>query len=353
MTPPRSSPTPQRIVLAVLSIAATHLDPCLFAAGPTEVQVVRPKRGDLHRYVALPGTLRANQQVTVQARVGGFIRAIHVDRGDRVAAGQLLAEVEVPELLAQSIKDTAEVRVAEAEHRRLEAARQKSPDLVTPQSVDAARGRWEVARAQQRQTEILLGYARITAPFAGTVSDRFVDHGAFVPAGRDGTASAIVRMVDSMVLRVQVPVPEAEAVFIQTGQPIRVSVEGLPTETFPVTVSRNAGVLDDASRTLLVEADLPNPSGRLRPGMFATARIGLEEHRGTLLIPGEAVTTEKASSFVFVIQDGRIRKTAVKAGFQDPPWVEILSGINESAVLVTPAKTAPPDGTPVQAREAR
>jgi RND family efflux transporter MFP subunit len=322
------------------------------AAEPVPVATVRPTRGDITRYVALPGTLRANQQVTVQARVAGFVKTIAVDRGDRVKAGQVLAEIEVPELLAERTKQLAEVKVAEVEARRLEAGRQKSPDLVTPQALDAAVGRLEVARAELEKTETLLRYANLTAPFAGVVTARFVDAGAFVPAGAAGGASAVVTLADTSVLRAQVPVPEADAVFVKTGQPVRVTVEGM-TNVFPATVSRHAGAVDEATRSLLVEADLPNAADLLRPGMFATVRIGVERHTGALLVRTEAIAVEKTANFVFRVDNGVSRKTAVKLGFQDGALTEVLSGITGEAVILVPAKSAPADGAAVRVGEAR
>ena len=111
------------------------------AAQPApEVQVTGPRRGDIHRFVALPGSLRANQQVTLHAKVAGYLRTISVDRGDVVKAGQVLAELDLPELAAERARHEAEVRVARSEVERLKAAQAKAPDLVTPQSVDAAAG---------------------------------------------------------------------------------------------------------------------------------------------------------------------------------------------------------------------
>lgn len=342
----RPFPAALAVVLGLLATATAD------AAEPLTVSTVRPTRGDITRYVALPGTLRANQQVTVQARVAGFVKTISVDRGDRVSAGQVLAEIEVPELLAEQTKQRAEVKVAETDARRLEAGRQKSPDLVTPQALDAALGRLEVAKAELEKTETLLRYANLTAPFAGVVTARFVDPGAFVPAGAAGGASAVVILADTGVLRAQVPVPEAEAVFVKPGQPVRVTVEGL-TNVFSATVSRHTGAVDEATRSLLVEADLPNPDGALRPGMFATVRIGVERHTGALLVPTEAIAMEKTANFVFRVDNGVNRKTAVKLGFQDGAVTEILSGLNEDAPVISPAKSAPADGVAVQVKEAK
>ena len=317
------------------------------------VTVVRPKRGEITRYVSLPGTLRANQQVTLQARVAGFVSSIIVDRGDRVKAGQVLAEIEVPELIAERTRLLAEVQVAETESKRLSSAQQKSPDLVTPQSVDAAKGRWDVARAQLEKTEILLRYATLRAPFAGMITARFVDTGAYVPAGAVGGASAVVTLADVSMIRVQVPVPEVEAVHVKQGQPVRLIIEGFPADHFRGTVSRFSGVLDESNRSMLVEADLPNTENSLRPGMFATVRLGVERRTDALLIPMEAIAMEKTASFVFRVDNGVCRKTAVKLGFQEGGTTEVLTGIAEDVVLISPAKLAPPEGGSVVVKEAK
>lgn len=334
-------------VLGFLTGAST-----VFGADPVSVPTLRPSRGDITRFIALPGTLRPNQQVTVQARVAGFVTAIPVDRGDRVEAGQTLAEIEVPELIAERTKQLAVVKVAESETRRLEAGRQKSPDLITPQSLEAAIGRLEVARAELERTETLLRYARLVAPFAGVITARFVDPGAFVPAGAAGGASSVVTLADTRVLRTQVPVPEHEAHLVSLGQPVRITVEGL-TNVWSARVSRHPGAIDDATRSLHVEADLPNADGVLRPGLFVTARIGLERHTNTLLVPTDAILTEKTAHFVFRVDGGVSRKTPVKLGFQDGATTEVLGGITESTAVIAPAKAAPVDGTAVQPKEVR
>lgn len=332
-----------------LALALASLLP-LRAAEPAEVVAARPRHGEITRFVALPGSLRANQQVLLTARVPGFVKRIPVDRGDRVQEGQLIAEIEVPELLAQLSRDQAELKVAEADLARLTSARSKSPDLVTPQALDAASGRAEIARAQLRHTETLLSYARITTPFAGTITERFVDPGAFVAGGREGAASALVRLLDSSTVRAVVPVPESDAVHVRPGQPVRVTVEGLGTNAVEATVSRHAAALDESTRSLVVEADLPNPAERLRPGMFATVRIGVETRTNALLVPADALITDRSGSFVFRIEGGVSRKTPVKPGFNDGLHAEIVSGLSPDASVIVPGRSAPPDGAAVKPR---
>src|SRR5262249_8657434 len=158
-------------------------------------------------------------------------------------------------------------------------AQKQAADLVLPQAVDNAEGRLdmaragvEMARANVERTDTLLGYAKITAPFAGIITARFVDPGAFIPAATSRSAAqtaAIVTLSDFTIVRAQVALPEVEAALAQIGQPVKVSAEGLPGKSFAGKISRMSYALDDAARTMLIEADLPNADLTLRPGMYA------------------------------------------------------------------------------------
>ena len=346
--------TPFRLpVLVPVLLTASALS----AAQPApEVQVTSPRRGDIHRFIALPGSLRANQQVTLHAKVAGYLRSIAVDRGDSVKAGQVLAELDLPELSAERARHEAEVAVARAEVGRVKAAQAKAPDLVTPQSVDAAAARLAVAEAALRQNAALLAYGRITAPFAGVVTSRHVDPGAFVPAataGANPAAAAIVSLADYSVVRAVVAVPEAEAARVAVGQPVVLATDAFSGRTFRGVVNRHSGSLDERTRTLAVEADLPNADGALRPGMYVNARIGVELHRDALLVPAAALVREKAAGFLFLLAEGKANRVPVKFGFNDGVSVEILEGIAANARIIIPGKATLASGQVVTAVEAK
>jgi membrane fusion protein, multidrug efflux system len=305
-----------------------------------EVKTTRPSRGEIIRYVTLPGNIRANQQATLYAKVPGYLKSIAVDKGDKVQAGQALGEIEVPELLADLAKYRAELKVAEIDATRLSGAREKAPDLVTPQSVDDAKGKFEIAKANIERVETLLRYSKLTAPFGGVVTMRYVDAGAFIPAATGGSAanSAVLTLMDFSTVRAQVAVPEIEAALVREGQPVKVSVEGLPGKVFEGKVTRQSFALDDATKTMLVESDLPNADLTLRPGMYAMIKVGVEKHTDALLIPAEALVMEKANAFVFVADGGKAKKTAIKIGFNDGAKVEVLSGLSGSEPVILVGK---------------
>src|SRR6188768_1470971 len=148
----------------------------------TPVKTTAAAKGDIHRWITIPGSLKPNQQATLYAKVAGYLGAINVDKGDKVAAGKQLAVIEVPEMEADLKRQDAEARLAATELDRLTAARKKSPDLVVARDIDKAQAALDAAKANVERTNALLGYAKLTAPFAGTITARYVDAGAFVPA---------------------------------------------------------------------------------------------------------------------------------------------------------------------------
>lgn len=370
----------------------------LSAATAPELKYTSPQRGDIHRFVALPGTIKANQEATLYAKVPGYLKAISVDIGDTVKAGQTIAQIEVPELSADLLRSQAAVARAEAEKvkagtaitkakvevdaskadfDRLTKARKSSPDLITPQALDDAKARYEAAKAslaeaqageklaaarlgeafaENKRIEALLAFAQVQAPFAGTITARFVDAGAFIPSATSGSAArtaAIVSVMDFNTVRANVVVPEVEAALVQVGQPVKVVIEGLGGRVFNGSVSRHSVALDDATRSLQVEADLPNPQKELRPGMYATVKVGVEKHTNALLIPAGALLLEKANASVFLFADGKAKKTAVKIGFNDGANVEVLSGLTGSERVLMFGKTALTDGQAINATEAK
>jgi RND family efflux transporter MFP subunit len=311
-----------------------------------ELPATKPEKGTIHRWITLPASFAPWQQVGLKARVTGYIQKISVDKGDVVAAGQALIEIEVPELQADLIKHRAEVKAAEIEVKRLHEARAKSPDLVLPQSVDDAEARLAIAQAGMGRTNALIDLAQIKAPFAGVITDRRVDPGAFAAAGGD----TLLQLTDVSTLRFQVPVIETETEHLKPGQQVEAKVDALNGAVVKGTVTRISGTLDTATRTMLVEADFKNDDGRLRPGMFATARIAVEQHDNATVIPVAGLVKEKANSFVFKHVDGKAIKTAVKTAFNDGVNVEVPE-LKPEDIILLPGTATITDKQPVTVKQ--
>jgi RND family efflux transporter MFP subunit len=324
--------------------------------GPVAVKVVRPKKGEIIRNVALPAMIAANQQATLYAKATGYLKRISVDKGDEVKAGDLLAEIEAPELIADLGRAKAELQVAEIEYQRAADAQKKAPDLIVVQTVDTAKGRFEVAKATLERAETLLGFCKITAPFSGMITKRFVDPGAFIPAATAASSAqsaALVSLSDFKTVRVQVPVPEPEVPLVVKGLPVKVTIEELPGRNIQGTVTRFAHVLDEANKTMLVEIDLDNAKGELRPGMYATAKLGVEKHSDTTLLPVEAVVIEKTGAAVFTVAENKARKTAVRTGFNDGAFIEIIEGVQPGDAVILVGKLTLNNGQPVTIVESK
>jgi membrane fusion protein (multidrug efflux system) len=327
------------------------------AVAPVNVQTVHPRRGEIARSISLP-TFRilALQEATLYAKVAGYLKTLTVDKGDTVKAGQLLAEIEVPELLADEAQYKAEIQVARTNYQRMVEARQNAPDLVVPQTVDDLRGQWEVAQAKLQRTQTLLQYSKLTAPFSGRITARYVDPGAFIPAATTGSTpqnAAIITLMDYSRVRVQAFVPEPETPFISNGVPVKVMVEELPGRIFPGTVTRFAHALDPATKTMLTEIEMPNPTGALRPGAYANVQLELERKLDALLLPVQALLVEKAGTSVFTVVEGKAKKTAVQVGFNDGTNFEIASGVGADQPVILIGNQALNDGQPVNLTEAR
>ena len=320
------------------------------ATRPAEVRVVQPSRGEIARTIILPGEIKAYQQATLYAKVTGYLKTITVDKGDHVKAGQILAELEVPELVADRARYRAEVQVAQRDHERLSESVKKASDLVAPQTVDDALGRYAIAQANLERIETLLGYARITAPFAGVVTRRMVDPGAFIAAATAGNGSqnaALLTLADFSTVRVQIAVPEAEATRIAAGQTVGFTIQGLPERRYSGTITRFAYALDETTRTMLAEIEVPNASSELRPGMYAEVTIAIERKQNAVIVPSEAVLSERSGSSVFLPVENRARKTPVTLGFREPDRIEILTGLSAAQPVILSGKRALTNEEPI------
>jgi membrane fusion protein, multidrug efflux system len=319
--------------------------PPLPAPPPTEVRTTHLMQGPITRSIVLPAQVIPFQEATLYAKVSGYLKTINVDKGDKVAAGTVLARIEMPELAAARARQQAELQAASSDYERLQKALARTPDLVVPDTVDQARGRFEVARASLAESESLLGYATITAPFAGVITQRYVDPGALIQAGN--ASSSIVNLMDFSTVRLQVAVPEIEAAKVSVGQPVTVTTDNLPGRHFDGQVTRFTYALDTTNRTMLAEAILQNHDLALRPGMLVTVSLGIERKEHASLMPVEALVTERSNTFAYTVADGKAAKRPIKVGFNDGKSVEVLEGLNASEAVALPGKAKLSDGQPV------
>jgi RND family efflux transporter MFP subunit len=349
------------------------------------VTVATVERADLAHDMQFAAEFRPYQEVDLHAKVGGYLRNITVDVGDRVQAGQLLATLEAPEWTEQLTQASAvekrtelDVVRARAEVTRAEAARQlrrvafdrlsgvaqTRPNLIAHAEIEDAQARLHEADAQvaaskaalasmeqqvrvagagRGQVDTMMRYLRITAPFSGMVTKRYADPGAMVPAGTSSSALPVVRLSQVDRLRLVLPVPESVVPRVRVGAPVEVRVDSLK-RVFQGNVSRMTGRLESSTRTMQTEVDVANREGVLKPGMYAYANITLDRRSETLALPVQAVMgavgkeTESVLRTVFVVgPQGRLEAREIRLGLDTPERVEVLDGLSEGDRVVVSA----------------
>ena len=353
------------ISLLVWRAVRSHAKPQTAAVRALSVAVARITREDLYNEVTIPAEFRPYLKVELHAKVSGYVDQINVDIGDEVKAGQLLARLEVPELRDELARAKAAEKRAEADYKdahlvytRLLAVDKAHPNLVAQQELDAAEakdGTTEAAiagaKAEVERYETLLAYTRITAPFDGVITHRYADPGSLIQAGTasDTQSMPLVCLSDNYRLRLDFPVSVAYVKDIQIGDQVEVRVESLKGKPFTGIIARFTQKVDEDTRTMITEIEVPNPKLELVPGMYATVVLKVERRPQALALPIEAVPPGQTTS-VYVINDrNEIEERSVTLGLETPTRFEVLGGLKEGDLvlvgrrsLVKPGQTVEP-----------
>jgi RND family efflux transporter MFP subunit len=363
------------------SCTRSHAQEAAIQSAAPIVAVSQAKLEDLSHSVVLTAEFKPFQEIDVMAKVAGYVKHIGVDVGDRVAQGQLLATLEVPEMaddlqragaaMERSQADVAHARdeltraesahqIAHLSYQRLYAVSQKKPGLVAQQEIDDARSKDLVAEAQvsgaksaltaateqvqvnaaeSQKVKTMIDYTRVTAPFAGVITKRYADTGSMIQAGTASQTQAmpLVRLSENSLLRLILPVPESAVPTVRIGQQVEVKVPTL-NRSFQGKVARFVDKLSMATRTMDTEVDVPNPSLVLIPGMFAEVSLTLQRRDAAVAIPVMAVdrrANDVASGSVMVVTPmHRVDTREVKLGMETAQSVEVRSGLNEGDLVV-------------------
>ena len=327
------------------------------------VSVVSSQRPEGAANLVLPGSTQAIQEAAIYARTNGYVRKWYTDIGAKVEAGDLLAEIETPEIDQElnQARATAQQAVANAELARATLTRWQelvAKKVVSSQefdekksALDARQADLTAAQANVARLEKLQGFQKVIAPFPGIVTTRNIDNGALVSAGNGGQTSPLFHVAQTDTLRIYVTVPQTNARSVAAEQSAAVSFREIPEKTFDAKVVRTAGALDPASRTLLTELQLANADGQLFPGMYAEVKFAFPQDSRTLLVPGNAVTVQSEGPKVLIVDAKQsIRARSVKLGRDLGDKVEILSGLNPAELLVANPSGSLREGEEVKAQ---
>jgi RND family efflux transporter MFP subunit len=312
--------------------------------------VAKVTREDLFKQVTMAAEFRPYEEVALHAKVSGYVSKMNVDFGDTVKAGQLLATLEVPELQAELANAQAAKAKADADYNnahliytRLQSVNRDHPNLVAQQELDTAQANEltaaaaiAAAKANFEKFQTMVGYTQIVAPFDGVVTHRYADPGTLIQAGTasDTQALPLVRVSDNYRLRLDFPVTVDYVKDVQLGDSVKVRVDSLNGKTFIGKISRFTHDVDDNTRTMLTEIEVPNPKLELIPGMYATVVLNVEKHLQALAVPTEAVVGEKTSTVFVLNRDNQIEERAVKLGLETADKYEVLSGLREGDRVV-------------------
>jgi len=312
--------------------------------------VAKVTREDLYKQVTMAAEFRPYAEVALHAKVSGYVKTMNVDFGDQVKAGQLLATLEVPELQDELHNAQAAGQKAEADYTnahliytRLLSVNNDHPNLVAQQDLDTAQANnlattaaIAAAKANVEKYQTMVAYTQITAPCDGVVTHRYADPGTLIQAGTssDTQALPLVRVSDNYRLRLDFPVTVDYVKDVQLGATVEVRVESLNGKALTGTISRFTHEVDDNTRTMTTEIEVPNPNLELVPGMYATVVLKVEQRLQALAVPTEAVINGQPPAILVVNRDNEIEQRAVTLGLETADKYEILSGLHEGDLVV-------------------
>ncbi|GAA4503475.1 efflux RND transporter periplasmic adaptor subunit [Hymenobacter ginsengisoli] len=326
-------------------------------AAPAAYPAVQVTAAPPAQALTLPGELESFYQTDITPRVSAYVRRVNVDIGDHVRAGQVLAELDAPELTAALSEALSKQKAAEAtaqgsrgSYRRLRQT-SHTAGAVSPLAVDQARTLAAsdslavvAARAHYRAAAQMAAYLRLTAPFAGTITERTAAPGALVSQG----GAPLFKLKQLNPLRLRVAVPEAYVGEIQNGNPVQFTVRAFPGRTFTGKLTRTAGSVQAATRSEQVELDIPNPKEELKPGMFASASLPVQARANSLFVPKTAVVNTAERTYLIRVANGRTELVDVQLGDENAGQVQVFGKLRAGDVVLKSGSEELAAGQPVQ-----
>jgi RND family efflux transporter MFP subunit len=342
-------------------VADTQLRRATAEAAVEAVSVVAPTLTEPTQEILLPGTTQAFTDASLFARTNGYVKGWYFDIGARVKKGELLAEIETPEIDQQLQQARADLETAQANLRQAEITAERWKGLldsgsVSQQETDVAVNALSAMKAtvnsnaaNVRRLEQLQGFEKIYAPFDGVITARNLDIGVLINAGSTTTPSQELFHIAAIdKLRVFVAVPEVYAPAARPGAPATLTLDAFPGRTFHGTLVRTANAIDLTARTLLVEVDVDNPKGELLPGAYAFVHLQLPKEVRSVTIPVNTLIFRAQGLQVAVVREGQAKLVPVTIGRDHGTYVEIVSGLQPTDQVIVAPSDSLTSGTPVR-----
>jgi RND family efflux transporter MFP subunit len=329
------------------------------------VAVIEPSSGAQSQEIVLPGNTEPFNATPIYARTNGYLKSWYVDIGAHVQQGQLLAEIETPEVDQQLEQARADLKNSQANEQLAQITAARWQNLLKTNSVSKQETDQAVSDLSARQATVdsmnanvhrleqLQSFEKVYAPFAGVITARNTDIGALINAGAGGVPQELFQMAAVNKLRVYVAVPEVDAQAAQTGAKATLTLDEFPGEKFTGTIVRNSDSIDLASRTLNVEIDVDNAQGRIKAGAYAFVHLTVPQSprpaAQSLTIPANTLLFRSEGLRVGVVRNGRVDLVPITIGRDFGATVEVVAGLHPSDhVIVNPADSLTA-GSPVQA----
>ncbi len=293
------------------------------------VKTENPLRTTVMYDLVYTADVAAVQQASIYPKVSGTLDRVYVDMGTPVRRGQMLALIDTTELFQTRQQAAATSQNAVLTFRRTKDLFDQK--LVAAQDLENAEAAMKVASATLDVATTRLNYARITAPFGGTITKKFLDPGAVVSA----LTSTLFNLMDPDKMKIIINVLEQDIPRVTMGLAATVTVDAFPEKKFTGTVSKFAQAVDLATRTMAVEIDIPNPGHLLAPGMFANVLLNVGQHKDALTLPTQAILRDDQGMYVYVALQDTARRVRVGAGNEQNSRTEILSGLQGTEEIIT------------------
>ena len=324
------------------------------------VTVIHPKARSIAQEIELPGTTEAFTEAPIYARTSGYLQRWFFDIGAHVRRGQLLAEIETPELDQQLQQAEHDLRTAQANLQLAQVTADRwvsllKKDVVSKQETDQAisdfnakRAMVDSAEANVRRLQKLQEFERVYAPFDGVITARNTDIGALIQNGDNTGPKELFHLAAIDKLRVYISVPEVYETAVKSGEPVTLTLDAFPGETFDGTVVRNSSSIDLTSRTLNVEVDVDNPTGRVLPGAYAFVHLKVPASPGAVTIPTNTLLFRAEGLRVAVLRHARTKLVPITIGHDYGSIVEVTSGLTTGDAVVIDPSDSITDGSPVE-----
>lgn len=296
-------------------------------AGPQlpTVGVVHPAQHAIGGGITITGRVEPNEQVQLHAREGGYVKRVYKDIGDRVQAGDALAQLDAPELLQQLRQFEAEALAKRSIRERIFSARASSPAITPAQLAEDAEADLAMAEAKLATVRERIGFLTVRAPITGVITRRMVDPGALVQTGTTSpNAVALFELQAIDPVRIVVPVPARDAAHAIMGTKATVRFPDMGGAEIAATVSRTSGSLDAATGNMQVQLDVPNPDARIQPGMFATVVLMPASEDSAMSLPTATAFAQGGAHYLMLVRDGRVVQVPLKKGLADKDRFQVV-----------------------------